>query len=203
MARRSRVGSQLANPTGWRGRIVAREMERFHRRMVDSAVELLAVSSGDTSLDIGFGGGRSLGLLADRAAPAKVTGIDQSPTMVAMARRRHRRAIRAGAIDIVDGSVDDMPFGEATFDRVLSVNCLPYWPDPKAGLAEIARVVAPGGRVVISVRPPGTMQALAPGACTFPDAEAFAELCRGTLNHEDTITGDDRLGGWLHFVVSR
>lgn len=202
MAPGSLLGRQLARPTGWRGRLAAREMAVVNGRMISSAVALLAVEPGEEVLEIGFGGGQTLGHLARLAAPGTVAGVDYSPTMVAAARRRHRAAVARGDIEIHEASVESLPLDTDRFDRVLSVNCLPYWPDAVAGLREVARVLNPAGRGVISIRPPGVMRALRIDAPTLVDEGGFRRLCDGVLDVTAAETTDDKLGGSLHFTVS-
>ncbi len=68
MAPGSRLGRQLARPAGWRGRLAARQMTVVNGGMISSAVALLAVDQGNSVLEIGFGGGQTLGRLAALAA---------------------------------------------------------------------------------------------------------------------------------------
>jgi demethylmenaquinone methyltransferase / 2-methoxy-6-polyprenyl-1,4-benzoquinol methylase len=69
----------------------------------------------------------------------EVTGVDQSPEMLAIARRRD--------IDVVVASAESLPFSEATFDHLTFTYLMRYVENPRATLAELARVVRPGGVV--------------------------------------------------------
>jgi len=78
-----------------------------------------------------------------------VTGVDIAPDMVA---RASGLAARSGVADRVAFGVGDvaaLPFGEASFDVVVSTFSAHHWPDPAAGLAELYRVLRPGGVVWI------------------------------------------------------
>jgi demethylmenaquinone methyltransferase/2-methoxy-6-polyprenyl-1,4-benzoquinol methylase len=72
----------------------------------------------------------------------RVTGLDQSPEMLAIARER-----LGGAVELVEAPADDLPFGAASFDHLTFTYLLRYVDDPGATLRELARVVRPGGVV--------------------------------------------------------
>jgi demethylmenaquinone methyltransferase / 2-methoxy-6-polyprenyl-1,4-benzoquinol methylase len=82
------------------------------------------------------------GLVADELLRRgfRVTGLDQSPEMLAQARRR-----LDGRAELVEGSAEALPFSTASFDHVTFTYLLRYVDDPGATLAELARVVRPGG----------------------------------------------------------
>lgn len=71
-----------------------------------------------------------------------VTGVDQSAEMLEVARRRF-----AGAVELVEASADDLPFADDSFDHLTMTYLLRYVADPAATMAELARVVHPGGLV--------------------------------------------------------
>lgn len=82
-----------------------------------------------------------------------VTGVELSSDMVASARRRFADQIAGGRLSVVQGSVSELPFPDAAFDCVVTVNTLYFWPDPQAGAREMSRVLAPGGRLVVAIVP--------------------------------------------------
>jgi demethylmenaquinone methyltransferase/2-methoxy-6-polyprenyl-1,4-benzoquinol methylase len=71
-----------------------------------------------------------------------VTGVDQSPEMLARARARF-----GDAVELVEASAEALPFGDASFDHVTVTYLLRYVNDPGATLVELARVVRPGGTI--------------------------------------------------------
>ncbi len=110
---------------------------------------LLARARGAT-LEIGVGTGRNL----DAYPPdADVIGIDASANMLARARRRADRLGVPIRIELAD--VQQLPFADATFDTVVATCVFCSVADPVAGLREVARVVRPGGQVLLleHVRP--------------------------------------------------
>ena len=95
---------------------------------------------GGTVLDVATG----TGLVAERllADGHRVTGLDQSPDMLAVARRRF-----GDRVELVEASATDIPFADASFDHLTFTYLLRYVDDPAATLAELARVVRPGGTI--------------------------------------------------------
>lgn len=107
----------------------------------------LVLRSGLKVLDVGCGTGDFLRLLAPIVAPGTAVGVDLSETMIAEARQRSAGNLVNLSFRV--GSVLDLPFPAASFDRVLATQLLLHVPDPLKALMEIKRVLAPSG--VISV----------------------------------------------------
>ena len=95
---------------------------------------------GGSVLDVATG----TGLVAERllAQGHRVTGLDQSPDMLAAARRRF-----GDRVELVEASATAIPFPDASFDHLTFTYLLRYVDDPGATLAELARVVRPGGTI--------------------------------------------------------
>jgi ubiquinone/menaquinone biosynthesis C-methylase UbiE len=114
------------------------------RRLVREAV---AVQPGERILDVGCGPGYYVAELAEQVGAAgHVSGIDPSGPMLAVAARRCAELTNA---DVQEGDATSLPAGDADFDAVLSVQVFEYLPDVEAALAEVHRVLRPGGRVVL------------------------------------------------------
>ena len=113
------------------------------------AIEQLRLQSTDRLLEIGFGGGDLLFSLLTGGTPAHAAGIDLSSVMLKRVRSRLRRFIQQGRVEIGLGSVDDIPYANATFTRIVSVNTLYFWPDPALALTECRRVLADGGKFIL------------------------------------------------------
>lgn len=96
-------------------------------------------------LDIGCGDGTLAMTLAARGG--RVSGIDASPAMIAAATQRAQAS--GAAISFQQGRVQKLPYGDAQFDIVVAKTIFCFVDDPSEGFAEIARVLRPGGRLVI------------------------------------------------------
>jgi len=175
------IARQLRQPSGAFGRIaMPLFFRRANARLYRYALDELAVGEDDRVLEIGFGSGESIERLAAMAPRGKVTGIDISDDMVNRAERRLAGLIAAGRVAVGLGDVARMRFDDGAFDRVLTANTIYFWPDPAAGMAEVRRVTAPGGRAVIAFRSKAKMQATQlPGFRLF-DPEEVAELMRSS-----------------------
>jgi arsenite methyltransferase len=150
MPRRLPVLGQLAHPrgvlapaTGFILNIVNRPINRW-------TVGSLQLTGSEEILDVGFGGGVGLDLVHRRLTSGHVVGVDISEEMVDSAAIRFVQDPRAGNVRVLRADVSALPFAASSFDRAYSVNGIFFWPDPAAGLAEIYRVLRPGGFVVIA-----------------------------------------------------
>lgn len=100
-------------------------------------------------LEVGSGPGRLAGSLGRLAPGLVVIGVDISPEMVERAAHRAREAGLAPRVRFEAGDVGTLPFAGGAFDGVVSTLSLHHWPDPALGLAEIHRVLKPGGEALI------------------------------------------------------
>lgn len=137
------LARQLGGPSGWLGGLVVRALDRANAGLNAAAVAAAAPGPGDEVLDLGFGGGIGLRLLAE--AGAVPVGADPSADVVARARVRHPE------LELVVAGVDALPIADRRFAAVVSVNTVYFWPHVGRGLAELRRVLAPGGRLVLAV----------------------------------------------------
>jgi SAM-dependent methyltransferase len=110
------------------------------------AVELARVRTGERVLDLGTGTGNAA-LLAARAG-ADVTAADPSPRLLGVARERMAAEGLGGTF--AQAGAEELPFGDGAFDLVLSVFAVIFAEDPERAACEIVRVLAPGGRAVIT-----------------------------------------------------
>jgi len=134
-----------------------------HYRLV--ADDIAAACPRGRILDVGTGPGRLLSALHARAPDLELTGVDISAAMVATARRNMARAGLAEVVDIREAAAGRLPFPDDSFDAVVSTGAIHHWKDPAAGLAEVHRVLRPGGWALmydlVADTPPEVLRGLA------------------------------------------
>jgi SAM-dependent methyltransferase len=123
----------------------------FTTPVAGHVVRFANIASGEAVLDVGTG----TGVLAITAARrgAKVTGLDLTPELIEEARENAAIA-RLPEIDWNQGDVEAMPYADASFDVVLSQFGHMFAPRPEVAMAEMRRVLKPGGRVAFATWPP-------------------------------------------------
>ena len=136
-------------PEGDAGRAMLARMNESHARLVDWGLAHLALRANDTVLDIGCGGGNTLARMAERVTEGHLTGIDYAETSVEASRTFNAALVDAGRMEILHGSVDALPFVDAHFDAVVTVESFYFWPSPEKSLEEVARVVKKGGTFLL------------------------------------------------------
>ncbi|MGD0832868.1 MAG: class I SAM-dependent methyltransferase [Candidatus Dormibacteria bacterium] len=127
---------------GWLGRL--------HHDIADRTADLAMARAPEARriLDVGCGSGYLVRRLAQRLPDGvDLVGIDPAPGMV--------RAARAGVADdrrvrFDSGFAEDLPYPDGSFDLIVSTTSFDHWADQGAGLAECARVLAPGGHLVLT-----------------------------------------------------
>lgn len=139
----------FGRPQGMLGRLGGFIMARTNRNIAARAIALLDVQPHDSVLEIGFGPGVGIELVASMLSSGRVAGVDASAEMVEQARVRNAEALKTGRVELRRGSVETLPFEHETFDKALAINSMQVWPDAVAGLREIRRVMKPGGRMAL------------------------------------------------------
>jgi SAM-dependent methyltransferase len=117
-------------------------LEQVGLPLYAAVLDAARVTHGTRLLDAGCGAGL-LALLASLRG-ARVTALDASAALLAIVRARIPQA------DVREGDLEALPFADASFDAVAAVNSVFYAADMGAAMSELARVVQPGGRVVVT-----------------------------------------------------
>jgi SAM-dependent methyltransferase len=122
-----------------------RRWARYIERTVGVTLAGLRLAPGERVLDAGCGTGALLRALLERQPSAVVTGLDASDAMLARAR-----AVVPARVPLLAGDVAALPFADGCFELVVSSSSFHYWEDKPAALAELRRVLVPGGRLVLT-----------------------------------------------------
>jgi ubiquinone/menaquinone biosynthesis C-methylase UbiE len=147
------LDAAFGHPRGALGRLGGVIMARSTAERNAWTLSLLDIEPDDRILEVGCGPGALIQALAAQATEGLGAGIDLSPTMLQQASKRNAQAIREGRVHVRLGSATAVPFEEATFDKALSANSLPFWPDQEAGVGEMWRVLKPGGVIALILQP--------------------------------------------------
>jgi SAM-dependent methyltransferase len=123
------------------GAAYERMMGTWSRPVGNTFLDWLAPAAGLRWIDIGCGSGAFTELVIERCAPAEVQGIDPSEAQLAFARTRPG----ARMAQFRRGDAMALPFPENSFDAAIMALVIFFVPDPAKGVAEMVRVVAPGG----------------------------------------------------------
>lgn len=110
---------------------------------------LVALGARGRMLDIGTGPGHIPLLIADRLADCTVVAVDLAPAMLAIARHRLAGSAHASRIELRLGDAKALDLADASFDAVFSNTILHHMADPRPFLSEAARVLRPGGALLI------------------------------------------------------
>ena len=147
----STIGS---NPTGVTGRIAGTLMNIIHAGQYSRIIRRTLLRRFDPSeevsiLDIGCGGGKTLGIIASLLPSARMRGIDHSGDMVRLAGRVNRAGIDAGRIEVLRADAHELPFPDSSFDAVTAFDTINFWTDLEKAAGEVRRVLKPGGWFII------------------------------------------------------
>ncbi|MEU3560453.1 methyltransferase domain-containing protein [Kitasatospora sp. NPDC006786] len=167
--------------------------EPIHARIV----ELARPQPGDQVVDLGCGAGPTLCAVSRIAPEAALIGLDRSPEFLRQADAVLKDHAGATATIVADLR-DPLPCADGSVDVVLSYNTIECLPDPQGMLAEVARVLRPGGRAVIAHVDFDSM--VIAGADADLDrrvCHAFADDAQSWMDH-----ADGRIGRKLGLLVA-
>ena len=122
--------------------LISRRQREWKRLAVDD----LMLRKGHRVLDIGTGSGELLPMIAEKRNDVEIVGVDISRKMLEVASERTKEY---GNIRLVREDVSSLTFPDGYFDSAIASFAMTTFPDPKGALEEAARVVKPGGKIVI------------------------------------------------------
>lgn len=141
-------------------------VHRISHFIVEEICAQANLQDGERVLDVGSGTGMATVLAAEFIAPSgKAVGIDHSPGLVDMARQMPARGLPVESLPLeyLVMDAEKLEFPDASFDAVISFSAIFHFPNPDRALAEMFRVLRPGGRLILSytaVRPFEPLQRL-------------------------------------------
>jgi ubiquinone/menaquinone biosynthesis C-methylase UbiE len=120
-----------------------RTMGAWSRLAGEIFLDWLAPAAGLRWIDVGCGSGAFTQLVVERSTPAAITAIDPSEEQLVTARRR----LAASRAEVLKGDAMALPFPDDRFDVAIMALVIFFVPQPDKGVAEMVRVVRPGGTV--------------------------------------------------------
>lgn len=125
-----------------------RHLPRMWRSPInDAVVDLIKPQAGERVIDIGSGMGA--GAMRAVRTGASVVAVEPTPFMRRTLQLRRVLSSNRTRVEVLDGTAEQLPVDDGTADAIFAVNTMHHWVDVERGVAEIARVLRPGGRVVL------------------------------------------------------
>lgn len=120
----------------------------FDKKWRKKVVEIVTSAKPETVLDVATGTG-DLAIALAKTPVKKVTGIDIAPKMLEIAQQKIARYQLSGKVEMITGDSEQLPFADQTFEAVTVAFGVRNFENLEKGLAEICRVLKPGGMLVV------------------------------------------------------
>lgn len=138
-----------AKPTGSAGEEMLERMSESHRSVTEWAFSYLNINGSENVLDIGCGGGAALKKMSAIISTGHLVGADYSAVSVKLSRKNNLSDIDSGKMNIIQASVENLPFQDNSFNIIYTVESFYFWSNPLESLKEVRRVLADGGIFLI------------------------------------------------------
>lgn len=144
------IGKQLQHPSGRFGKALFGWMTKTTLAHARWTADLMDVQPDDDILEVGFGNGANIELLAGRAPKGRIAGVEISKTALEMASKRNASAISEGRVTLHRAAGGALPFDDGTFDKACTVATAYVIADPSAVFRDMHRVLEPGGLAAVT-----------------------------------------------------
>lgn len=175
------LAAQLRCPQGEKGIETGLNMNTGNQAMIAATINLLELKTGASVLELGPGNAQHLSSLLDQYQVSSYHGLEISQTMCEQATALNKDADQSKiGFSCYDGR--RLPFENARFDVVFTINTIYFWEQPQLLLTEIARVLKPGGKCLLTFAQASFMQQLpfVQYGFTLYYTEKIAALLTGT-----------------------
>jgi len=142
---------QARRPSGFFGRIIMPIIFDRGNAFLNSFVnDVIGIKPDDRILEIGCGTGSLIKEMAEKLENGFIEGIDFSSQMVMIAKRKNRKHIARGAVNITEDHFDDHSFKKNIFTKACSVNTIYFWEKPERTVNKVMSLMQPGGKFVLA-----------------------------------------------------
>jgi SAM-dependent methyltransferase len=139
-----------AKPQGKAGKLMLERMNKSHAELTRWGLGFFTWQGEENVLDIGCGGGAALHQMSQRlSSRGHLTGIDYSETSVAASKKYNQGDLLSHKMEILQASVQELPFVDNTFDKIITVESFYFWPNPSENLREVFRVMKPNATFLL------------------------------------------------------
>lgn len=147
------IKQQFRKPSGFLGKLVGRILAFDNKKRSLWTVEKLNVQLTDAILEVGYGPGVTLKMVADQLTSGYVVGIDHSDVMLKQASKRNQMHISSKKVSLKCGTIDDLEYPKNSFDLIYGSNVHFFWEDPVEEFKKLRALLKPGGRMVMVFQP--------------------------------------------------
>ncbi|WP_175987341.1 class I SAM-dependent methyltransferase [Bacillus sp. Marseille-Q1617] len=145
------MDNQYGRPRGVLGWLIGEKMIRQHKLETLWTLHNLQLQKNQHILEVGCGAGFAFKQISSMNGGQHVTGLDLSKTLLHSAAIRNRKALKQKRMELVPGSVEELPFPDEQFSAVFSIHSVYFWENLFRSFEEIHRVLTPGGTVMITL----------------------------------------------------
>jgi len=153
-----KIAAQLRKPEGKEGVETGNLMNDGNKLINLYTIENLPLKANDSVMEVGMGNGYFVKDLFKKEPTITYCGCDFSEIMVDESLKNNPELIHAKKAEFNLASVTALPYQNEFFDVLFTVNTIYFWPDMDKAFNEIRRVLKPGGKLVLSLRPKSVMK---------------------------------------------
>lgn len=140
---------QAKAPKGFVGKTMLKIMNSAHTTKTAWGLSKLNIVDNALILDIGCGGGKTMGMLSAKSQHSKIYGIDYSEDAVLTSAKENYKDVQSGKVIVKQASVSSIPFNDNFFDIITAIQTHYFWPDLKNDIKEVYRVLKPKGEFAL------------------------------------------------------
>lgn len=143
------INGNPSKPEGSDGEKMLERMNESHYEVTGWALDFWNIDENDNILDIGCGGGATLRRMSESIVTGHLTGVDYSDVSVRASINKNIESVKSGKLDVIESSVEKLPFNDDYFDKIITVESFYFWPNHVENLKEVLRVLKCGGTFLL------------------------------------------------------